>query len=150
MTNNTYQANTHAKPVWNVTHTCKEQKSGYAVEISTAPARGSEVLYSFRIGRIITDRNSPTPIEKFIPHIRANKDRTSMVHVGLETPFALIISTLLENAEEWIVTDMAQRHDTDIDNRIEKEQKNANFGKTVTKVTGKTERNRNKKRGAVA
>jgi len=136
--------------VWTLTHTCKDTVTGYAVEISTAPARGNELQYSFRIGRLVKQQGTgqaPGP-EKFIPHIRAHKDRSSMVHVGLETPFVTILTTLLEEAEEWITSDMAARHDEDIEARIVKETKQAGFGQKETKRTGKTERNRNKRKGA--
>jgi hypothetical protein len=120
--------------------------NGYAVEVSTTPGRRGELLYSVRCGQMI-ERNGFTSLSF---NIRAAKDPSSMVHVGLAKPFAEALATLLGQAQEWIVTELAIQHDSDIDARIVREAKQADWGKPKTKVTGKTERNRAKRRGGAA
>jgi hypothetical protein len=130
------------KPIWNLTHTVKDEETGLAVEISTSQGRFNDTLYSFRIGRILM--NSDTKQSLFIPHIRAVRNRKNLATVELQVPFASVLSDLLIAAQQWIVSEMALKHEADIEKRIEKETKSANFGKKETKRTGKTEKNRNK------
>jgi len=129
---------------WTVAKVFKDPQ-GFAVEVSTSPGKFNEPQYSFRVGQMVSRQDKT---EHFSVHMRASKDRSSMVHVNLRQPFAEALTRLLNEAQEWIVTEMAIRHDSDIEARIEKEQRSANFGQQKTRHTGKTEKNRNKRRAA--
>ncbi len=98
------------------------------VAVAVEMVEGYRPRYSLRMGRV-----------------RPDGSITSFVSVQIEgalspklVPFAERQAKLLAQAEEWISTDVGYRAESTIDKRIERETKQANYGKQETRVTGKT------------
>ncbi len=92
---------------------------------------GFRPRYSVQIGKLRDDG-------VFVSHIPIHNDGSFQVKV---TPIAKILTALGEKVEEWISTELALR----LDDRIEHEVKQSNFGRNITKVTGKTAKKKAKK-----
>lgn len=91
--------------------------------------------YSMAIGRMVDG--------KLRQHFHVRRER-SLVAVNLEADYVTVVGALMVQAQEFIVAEMKKDLETYLETRIERDQKNANRGKPVTKVTGKTERDRTK------
>lgn len=117
------------------------------VEVYRASADRGPPIYSVRIGKEITKKNERGESETFIaPHIRVYQDRACITQAQLEAPFADKLSVMLRQAEDWIVADMAEHHEYYLARRREYEQDMEARGKLKTRHTGKTERDREKRR----
>ncbi len=97
-----------------------------AVAIETTD--GFRPRYSVRLGRVRPDGK----LAPFLP-VKITGDLQPKL-----VAFLASYSKLLADAEEWISIELGYRAEGDLDRRIVKETQQANFGKPVTKVTGKT------------
>lgn len=137
---------------WSLAKRFTDAPSGVTVDVSRADTdRGPR--YSVRVGRLLPltpdqarlreEERGPAQLGPFIPAMR---DRSSIAHVRLLHSFAEPMARLSADAEEWIVTEMAQHNEEYLEERREKEHRQAAFGKAPTKVTGKTAKKREKER----
>jgi hypothetical protein len=104
-------------------------------------------VYSVRVGKEVTRKKEDGSLEAFVaPHIRVYQDRGCMTEARIESPFAAKLSALLHDAEDWIQRDMSLRYEAYLEERREWEQDEAGRGRPKTRRTGKTERDREKRR----
>jgi hypothetical protein len=122
------------------------EDQGLVVEVYRAPSDRGPPVYSVRIGKEITKLEDGEQKTFIAPHIRIYQDRACITHAQLERPFALLLSGLLQQAEDWIVADMSEGHEYYLARKREHEQEMEARGKIKTRRTGKTERDREKRR----
>jgi hypothetical protein len=120
---------------WSIVNTIEDEQ--YAIEISRLDLRLPK--YSLKI---LTKSKTKTGEPQNIPFIPLIFDfgQFGKINFRGKHPSESLYS-LLQQAEEWVITTAAVAIQTAM---IEKEEKQAEFGKQVTRQTGKTERNRNK------
>lgn len=122
------------KPDW------KEAKrfvdGSYAVVVDVL--EGYRPRYSLRCGRVRQDG-------AFTPNVGLQQEGT--FQITLRDRPSKSIPMLIEKAEAWILEEMGFRFNEEIDRRIEREQKQANFGKKEVRVTGKTEKKKARRAG---
>lgn len=103
------------------------------------PAR-SLPFYSIRIGRPINTNENPLPF--FEVPVTGQRMGRADLDATIDRLYVMI-----EKAREFIQTDAAAKAMEYLDVQRERDEQNANRGKPVTRHTGKTERNRQKKNG---
>lgn len=109
--------------------------------------RSGPGYYSVRIGKELEKTMEDGSRQKIVvPHIRIYQDRKSLAQARLERPVAEPLTRLLEQAESWILAEMAERHEEYLAGRRLQEQEAVERGKLKTRRTGKTERDREKRR----
>lgn len=96
---------------------------------------GFRPRYSFMLGKIRPDGT-------VAPHNPVRVE-TDLGQVSVAN-FARATAELLEKAEEYITTEATLSGQADLDHKLAKEQRNANFGKQPTRVTGKTAKKKEK------
>lgn len=113
------------------------ERDGIAVLVEKQ--EGFRPRYSVKIGRKRDGKFAP-----FLP-VRLEAQGKVTIHRVHET-----VKNLLTEAEDWIHNE-AQLHENDIlESKIANEMKGANHGKPKVRVTGKTQRNRDKRKSAAA
>lgn len=110
--------------------------------------RSSRPVYSVRAGKRVEKRNDQGEVtETFVaPFIRVFQDRGSLAQARIQAPFARSLGELLLAAEDWILLDMQRAHEEYLEQRREREQTDSSRGIRPTRRTGKTERDREKRR----
>lgn len=108
----------------------------YAVVVDILPS--APPSFSVRCGRVRPDGS-------FTPNVTLRREGTFQITL-VDRPSS-VLPALLEKAEAWILEEMALRFNDDIDRKIERETKQANFGKPDVRVTGKTERKKARRAG---
>ena len=129
------------QPTWNEVKVFRNEENGIAVIVNRSNRIAGETpLYSVRLVKTTDDG-------RHVPFIRIFRDRNYLTHAKLSNPFANIVSELMNEAEHFIEIDMESYVQEDMDYMREREEHQANYGKPVTRVTGKTERKRMRKVG---
>lgn len=105
--------------------------------VAVSVLQGFKPKYSIQVGRLRDDG-------LITPHIPIHVVGPFQVKV---TPITKVVDSLLQMAEEWISSEAALSASDDIESRIEKETRQANFGKQETRHTGKTAKKKAKKLG---
>lgn len=96
--------------------------------------------YSIRIGQPLEGDVPPLPFF----NVRVEGQRTGSAYLDQSIDRLFV---MLDKAREFIATDAAEKAMLFVDQRREKEVTNMNWGKPQTRKTGKTERERAKKKG---
>ena len=100
----------------------------------------ADPMYRFSVGLVVA-REVPggESFETFFPGITMQKKQNmSLGTFGFEFDYAKIVSDLMGQAQEWVTEDRARTFNEQTEARYAKDVKSANWGKPVTKVTGKT------------
>lgn len=100
---------------------------GFGVRVSML--EGFRPRYSVQVGTYRKDG-------VFTPHLPVETE--GVYQISLKSSLTKDLIGLLTAAEEWLLEEAALRASDSLDKRIEKENKDANYGKTQTRVTGKT------------
>lgn len=131
-----------AKIEW--THVKDIERGGVVVRITSSG--GYRPRYSMAVGRLLPlPAGAPEGTEpRFTQHIGVFVDGQGTLN--LRSPMALAIGEAVQEAEGWILNECQKTEDSILEDRVKKETKQANFGKPVTKATGKTEREREKRK----
>ncbi len=126
-----------ARLPWSIVHTIKNEL--YCVEISRLNLRLPK--YSYKILSLSKDKKTDKEVGiPFISLILESVDIGS-VRIRGSHPSELLYN-LMQQAEEWVITTAALAIQED---RIEREMQQANRDRQVTRQTGKTERERQKR-----
>jgi hypothetical protein len=120
------------------------EKDGYGVEVSHSIGRYDESVYSVRAGRFVRKEGVAELV--LMPFMRAERDRSVLSQATLRAPFAEVIGKLLAEAEEYILIQLRAEHEQYLENRRDRELEDDARGKPRTRHTGKTERNRERRR----
>lgn len=124
---------------WTVAKTFEENGVAVRVEVLESFNPSFNPRYSLKVGRVRDGKFAP-----FLP-IRLESQGKVTIHRVHE-----VVAKLLTEAEDWIHNEAQVRENDRMEYRIAKETKQANQGKQVTRVTGKTQKNRDKRRGVAA
>ena len=116
------EQNRYARPKTEWKEGARFTEEGITLLVSVA--QGFRPRFSVQVGREREDGS-------FIPHVPVSIDGTFQIKV---TPLSKVLGSLGEKVEEWISTRAAMQ----LDDRIAREEKQANFGKHETRITGKT------------
>lgn len=119
------------RPVWTDAHLILSEDSNLALMIRKSNHYHTQ--YSAQAGYMNGD--------KFCAHIQLRVQYTN----GQATLNDVDYSDLLEEAHEWVRADAQKGEDDRMAQRIAREQDAANRGKLVTRVTGKTARDKQKR-----
>lgn len=120
------QSRRAGRPEWKV---IKDLKSGrFAARVSML-ADGIRPRFSLQLGLAREDGS-------ISPHLPLEVE--GYPHVRLRQSLTKDLSELLQAAEEALLEEAGLRADEALEKRIEREQRDASFGKGQTRVTGKT------------
>ncbi len=127
---------------WELVHVCKHEETGVSIQVNRSNrVPGMTPMYSIRLVKYQEIANE----QKVMPFIRVYRDRNTITHVKLNNPFADIITDLCREAEVFIEKDMNTFLQEDLDFMRDKEEKQANYGKPITRHTGKTDKKKSKR-----
>lgn len=110
--------------------------------------RTGRSVYSVRVGKQVEKKNEAREVvETYVaPFIRVYQDQRSLAQVRLQAPFAAALTALLHRAEDWILEDMGRQHEMRLERMRERERFDTERGIRPVRRTGKTERDREKRR----
>jgi hypothetical protein len=112
-------------------------KDGLSVQVEMLD--GWRPRYRVRLGALRGEDFLPTIL------VRLEGQGKVQIHRVQDT-----VSALLTEAEDWVHNEAQHRENQILEERIVKETKQVNFGKPVARVTGKTQKNRDKRKVATA
>lgn len=126
---------------WSPFYTAVHPPSGIAIRVNKTEDRG-RTLFSVIVNRVMTDPKTNTEVYKpFIPIFQAKSEPHVVV---FQNNLGEILRELADEVErvmhDALLADVTKRNDM----RYEKDVERANRNKPKTKVTGKTEREREK------
>jgi hypothetical protein len=119
------------KKTWETATVLKGEKG---LEVRVNVLRLNRPIYSIQVGGEDGSR--------FLRVVINGQGKITVEAIDVDT-----LSKLIRDAEEWVREDRQKREDEIMVIKLEKETKAANYGKKEVKRTGKTERNRDRKRG---
>ncbi len=104
--------------------------------------------YSFQIGRLQeTNRGGAPGVEaRLVPFLNV-RIQTHLGKIQNMSAYSARVENLLLQAEEYVHNEAQLTEDQILDTQISRDEKYVNRGKPQTKVTGKTQRERDKRRG---
>ncbi len=102
--------------------------------------------FSYRV--LSNTKNKQTGEDATLPFISLQLENAELgtVRIKGKHPSELLYN-LMQQAEDWVVTAVANTALASLNERIERETQQANRDKQVTRHTGKTERDRQKRVG---
>jgi hypothetical protein len=101
--------------------------------------------YSVSVGRLQDSTRDGATEQRLVPFLPV-RVQTHLAKVQTLTAFSSIVGQLLNEAEEYIHNEAQLTEDQILESQINKDEKWANRGKPQAKHTGKTERERNKRK----
>lgn len=127
------------KTEWKHDRTFSDQKSGLAVVVSKS--HGLSPMYSFQIGRVREDGSVATNVQW-----RTKRDQ---VNFELETNHAVMLSSLMAEAQQHVVTEMQWAWEHRLQDQIDRDTQRTGGGQgqKFVRSPGKTERDKAKKGG---
>jgi hypothetical protein len=134
------QSRAPQKPRTDWTHVKDVQRGEVVVRISSTG--GFRPRFSISIGRLVAPLSGTE--DRHVPHLGVFVEGQGTLN--LRAPVALAIGEAVQEAEGWILNECQRSEDQILEDRVKKETKQANAGKPPTKHTGKTEREREKRR----
>lgn len=141
-----------SNPRYETVHTVETEVDNIVVRVILDKlARDIRSMYRFEVGEDITIKDRETGKEITIYPARVMvKCSDHNGRATLDRRPGMSIMYAINEVEEWIL----RRLDEGAEERLERkrlyEEKQASFGKPKTRHTGKTEKNRNKKKGIPA
>lgn len=129
------------KSEWVVAHVVRSNGPGPCIRIMKSNHRPYP-RYSFQFGN--TKRDG-TVVDHFNPHL----SNQQIIEPRPDSTF-INMHEVLRQAELWIMIDATYEANRVVEERAERDVKAANYGKTVTRVTGKTAKRRLAKLGGNA
>lgn len=120
------------------------EKDGIAVQVTSSG--GNRPRFSLSVGRYAASHTAEAPA-RFTGHIGIFTEGQGTL--SLRAPLFAVIGNLVAQAESWILAQAQTYEDEFLEQRTQKESRQANFGKPQARHTGKTERKRAKQKGRV-
>jgi hypothetical protein len=118
---------------WRIVHT--EERDGIVMQVSRLDL--PRPLYSMGVGRRAENG-------RLMPHIQVRREET-LSGIYLSRAYGLVIGELAEAGEKFITAAMEADLAEYIATREERDLHNAKYGKARARVTGKTDKKREKK-----
>jgi hypothetical protein len=105
--------------------------------------------YSSEVGRLQDSNRDGTTEKRLVPFLPI-RIHTHLGQVVSVTNVGGVIDKLYLEADEYVTQEAQLTENQILDNQITRDEKWANRGKPTARVTGKTERERNKRKGSSA
>lgn len=102
--------------------------------------------YSVSVGRLMDSNRDGATEQRLVPFLPI-RVHTHLAKVQNVTDFGSVVDTLYRQVQEYVHNEAQLTEDQLLDSQITRDEKWANRGKPTAKVTGKTERERNKRKG---
>lgn len=115
------------------------EKDGVCVRVERKEVAG-KTHFRAKVGRLDTNNN----FVFYIPFMMSGLGKVSITRVNE------VVQSLLKTAEDWAHNEAQYAEDRFIETKTVQETKQVNQGKQTTRHTGKTQRNRDKRKGVVA